>query len=173
MDNHRKEVQTGAQAQHRLVDLIKDIRFAMITTRAADGNLHSHPMTTQTRPDDEDHLWFFMSRSSDVLHDIRATPSVNISYAHPGKDRYVSVSGTARVVDDRAIVEDLWNPMAQAWFPGGVQDPDLALVAVAINAAHYWEVDDSKVTQLFKMAKAALTGSRPTSMGDSVRVPSS
>ena len=56
--------------------------------------------------------------------------------------------------------------MNDAWFKGGVDDPDVALVQVKIAHAHYWDVKDSKVTQLFKMAKAAMGGETPD-MGES------
>lgn len=152
----------------QLWDLIKDIRFAMFTTRHGNGHLHSRPMTTQNGKIDEDtSLWFFMSRKGEVVGDLSAGEStVNVTYADPGKDSYVSVSGTAAVVDDKAKIEALWNKMNAAWFPKGVNDPDLALVQVRITHAEYWDVKESKVVQLFKMAKAAVTGSPPTDMGE-------
>lgn len=81
-----------------LWDLIKDIKFGMFTTRHGNGHLHSRPMATQNKGVDEDSsLWFFMSRSGSPLADLITEPSVNVAYADPGKDSYVSVSGTARV----------------------------------------------------------------------------
>ena len=156
----------------KLWDLIRHIRFAMFTTRhSGNGHLHSRPMTTQNGKDDEgDRLWFFMSRRSDPVSDLESEPTVNISYADPGADSYVSVSGTARVVEDKAKVRALWSKMTQAWFPGGVDDPDLALIEVDIAHAHYWDVKDNKATQVFKMAKAALTGKPPADMGESGEV---
>ena len=56
--------------------------------------------------------------------------------------------------------------MAQAWFPGGVDDPDLALVQVRIEHAHYWNVKSSKVVQLLNMAQAAITGTPPKGIGE-------
>ena len=53
---------------------------------------------------------------------------------------------------------------------GGPEDPDLALVEVRITHAHYWDVKDSKITQLFKMAKATVTGTSPTNLGESAEV---
>ena len=91
---------------------------------------------------------------------------VNVSYADPGEDTYVSMSGKARFVDDTALKESLWSPMAKAWFPGGVTDPDLALLAVRAHHAEYWDVDESKMVQLYKMAKAAITGEPPRDLGE-------
>jgi general stress protein 26 len=93
-----------------------------------------------------------------------------VVYADTNADDYVSVSGQARVVEDMAKKKQLWNKMTEAWFPGGVTDPDVALVQVSITHADYWEAKDNKLTQLFKMAKAAVTGHPPTDMSEHGRV---
>jgi len=159
------------QDREKLWDLIKDIKFAMFTTRHNNGHLHSRPMTTQNGKIDEDaSLWFFMSRSSEPVRDIATQPTVNVSYAAPSDDDYVSVSGEAGVVNDMAKKQQLWNKMTEAWFPKGVNDPDLALVQVRITHADYWESKDNKLVQLFKMATAAVTGKPPADMGEHGRV---
>ena len=160
-----------AQARETLWDLIKDIKFAMFTTRHTNGHLHSRPMTTQNSKLDEDaSLWFFMDRNDGPVADLMADPLVNLVYADPGADSYVSVSGTAAVVDDDAKVKQLWSKLNEAWFPGGPTDPNLALVEVKIIHANYWDVDDHKIVQLFKIAKAAITGKRPSNLGEHVEV---
>ena len=157
---------TDAADRARLWSLIHGIRFAMFTTRHENGHLHSRPVTTQNSALDEDTtLWFFMSRRGDPVADLLAEPAVNIAYADPGEDRYVSVSGTAAVVNDAAKKRQLWSKLAEAWFPGGIDDPDLALVQVRIAHASYWDVAESKVVQLYQIAKAALTGAPPTRLG--------
>ena len=159
------------QARTKLWDLIKDIRFAMFTTRHGNGHLHSRPMTTQNSSLDEDaSLWFFMSLKGDPVADLLADSTVNVVYADPGADSYVSVSGNAAVVEDMAKKEQLWSKLAQAWFPGGAADPDLALVCVKITHANYWDVKESKLVQLYQMAKAAITGKPPTDLGEHAEV---
>ena len=168
-DTHAVGDTTRARAQ--LWDLIKDIKFAMFTTRHANGHLHSRPMTTQNSKLDEDaNLWFFMSRSGDPVRDLTLDPTVNVAYADPGQDSYVSISGTARVVEDMAIKQRLWTKLAEAWFPGGVTDPDLALVQAKITHANYWNVKESKVVQLYQMAKAAVTGKPPVDLGEHAEI---
>ncbi|MES1978469.1 MAG: pyridoxamine 5'-phosphate oxidase family protein [Pseudomonadota bacterium] len=153
--------------QHTLWDLIKDIKFGMLTHRHANGELHSHPLTTQNKSDDEGaNLYFFISRKSELGQRILQDGNVNVSYADPGDDSYVSVSGTATILEDQAKKEALFNAIAKAWFPGGATDPDLALLQVAIGHAEYWDVSDSKMVQLAKMAKAALTGEPPKKLGE-------
>ena len=148
-----------------LWNLIKDIRFAMFTTVHSNGHLHSRPMTTQNSHLDEDSsLWFFASRKGDPVADLAGSSTVNVSYADPGSDSYVSVSGTAAVVEDMAKKQQLWTKMAEVWFPGGVDDSDLALVQVKISHASYWDVKESKISQLFHMSMALLSGKPPTNM---------
>ena len=155
----------------KLWDLIKDIKFAMFTARHDDGQLHSRPMTTQNNPSERGGvMWFFMSRSGRPVADLEEHPEVNVTYADPGKDSYVSISGAARVVEDLERKKAMWNTFAQAWFPGGPADPDLALVAVLIAEAEYWDVKSNQAVQLFKMAKAAVTGKPPRNMGEHRRV---
>ena len=166
--------QHTGDARAKLWELVKDIRFAMFTTRHHGDHgehLHSRPMTTQNKKIDEDSsLWFFMSRKGDPVADVAANPVVNIVYADPGRDSYVSVSGTAEVVDDPAKKEQLWSKLAEAWFPGGPTDPDLALVQVKIIHANFWDVKESKIVQLFEMAKAAITGKPPTNLGEQAEI---
>ena len=158
---------TNEQPRDKLWHMLKDIRFGMFTTRHENGHLHSRPMTTQNRSIENDNsLWFFMSRKGDPVADILVDDSVDVVYADPGKDTYISVSGDAAIVDDMAKKTALWNKFAEAWFPGGVGDPDLALVQVKIIHAHYWDVKSNKIVQLYEMAKAVFTGEPPRNMAD-------
>ncbi|MCY7320113.1 MAG: pyridoxamine 5'-phosphate oxidase family protein [Ramlibacter sp.] len=152
--------------QEKLWHLIKEMKFGMFTHRHSDGQLHAHPLTTQNRSLDENGLlYFFVSRKSEVGQRVQADGNVCVTYGDPGKDTWVSVSGTARVNEDRKDKERLYNPIVKAWFPGGVDDPDLELVEVKINHAEYWDIHESKMTQLLKMATAAVTGT-PPKLGD-------
>jgi general stress protein 26 len=150
-----------------LWDLIKDTRFCMLSHRHADGSLHSHPLTTMNKElGVDDRLYFFVSRQTEVGQRLRQDGSVNLAYANPDKDTWVSVTGTARVLEDLDKKRELFNVMAKAWFPGGPEDPELELVAVEIDEAEYWNVKENKLLQLLKMGKAAVTGDRPKKMGE-------
>ena len=153
--------------EHTLWALIKDIKFGMLTHRHSDGHLHSTPLTTQNKADDEGNaLYFFISRKSEIAACVTEDGTVNVAYAHPGDDRYVSVSGNASIVEDQAKKDYLFTSFAKAWFPGGATDPNMALLQINIGHAEYWDVKESKMMQLAKMAKAAITGEPPEKMGD-------
>lgn len=157
----------NATDQKTLWNLIKDIKFGMFTHRHADGHLHSAPLTTQNKAGDEgSQLYFFVSRKGEVARCIEEDGRVNVAYAHPGDDTYISVSGIAKLIEDQNKKEYLFTPFAKAWFPGGPADPDMALIGVEIGHAEFWNVTESKMTQLFVMAKAAITGEPPKDLGE-------
>lgn len=145
-----------------LWDLIKDTRFCMLSHRHSDGSLHSHPLTMQNKALDETGvIWFFVNRKTEVGQRLRADGNVNLSFANPKDDTWVSISGTASVVEDLQKKKDLFDvPMDKAWFQGP-EDPELELVAVRIDDAEYWNVKENKLLQLFKMTRAAATGHPP------------
>jgi general stress protein 26 len=144
-------VGSSSPQARKLRDLIKDVKFAMLTTRAIDGTLTSRPMTTlQTEFDGS--LWFIVRADSLKALDIEQRPKVNLGYAAPEDGRYVSVSGTAELVRDRARLRELWNPMFETWFPNGPDDDNAALLKVEIGSADYWETPHGNSERLLEEA---------------------
>jgi general stress protein 26 len=143
----------------KLGELIKDIRVAMLTTVDNEGRLHSRPMETQQSEFDGT-LWFFTDSESEKVHELERDRHVNLSYAKPDDQRYVSVSGTASTVRDQAKMKELWSPLHKAWFPKGLDDPNIALLRVDVDRAEYWDAPSSAAVRLFGFAKAVLTGKR-------------
>jgi general stress protein 26 len=144
----------------KLREMIKGINFAMMTTARSDGTLHSRPMATQQIEFDGD-LWFFTGKASTKVHEIKADQHVNLSYADPDKNRYVSIAGRASMVRDRAKAKELWNPFYRTWFPKGLDDPNLALMRVTVDDAEVWDSPSSMMVHLYGVVKATLTGKRP------------
>ena len=118
----------------KLAELIKDVRVAMLTTTRPDGRLVSRPLGTQEVEFDGD-LWFATEADSAKVAEIAANPFVNVSYASTSDNTYVSVSGRAEVIDDRAKVEALWSPGMKLFVPGGKDDPNLRLIRVSADTA--------------------------------------
>lgn len=148
---------TRDDAVKKLGELIRDIEFAMLTTVEEDGHLRARPMQTQAS-DFDGTLWFFTHAREPKVGEVEREPHVGVAYAKPEENRYVSVSGTARVVRERAKIEELWNPALKAWFPEGVDDPNIALIRVSVDHAEYWDAPSSTFVQLAGFLKAVATG---------------
>jgi general stress protein 26 len=143
-----------------LIGRIRDIRFPMFTWQDEHGHLLSQPMT-QESIDDQGGIWFFTSTLTSLWNCIGHRPLVNLVFTKPEDSHFVSVSGTAERVVDRARIHAMWNTGAQAWFPAGPEDEHAVLIRVVPHSASYWDTRDSKMVQLFAMAKAAMGGHRP------------
>jgi len=151
----------------KLKDLIEDIDFAMLTT-VNGGQLRSRPMSTQEFDFDGD-LWFFTSDNTHKVDEIERDNRVNVAYAKPEDNVYISVSGKAQLVKDREKIEELWNPILKAWFPKGLDDPTLSLLKVSVEEAEYWDSPSSTIVQLVGFVKALVTG-KPADGGDHGKV---
>ena len=146
-----------AETMQKLGELIKDINIAMLTTALPDGSLRSRPMATQAGEFDGT-LWFFTNVESEKVHEIEDDQHVNLSYAEPSEQKYVSISGKARINRDRANIEELWSTPLKAWFPGGKEDPNIALLQVEVENAEYWDAPSSKMVHLVGVVQATVTG---------------
>ena len=151
---------THSEQVQKLGKLIKGIEIAMLTTALPDGTLRSRPMATQ-RADFDGTLWFFCDDDSAKAHEVEQDRHVNVSYADPSGNRYVSVSGVANVSRDKAKIKELWTPDVKAWFPKGPdEEPHIALLKVDVSQAEYWDAPSNTMVRMVGFVKALATGKR-------------
>lgn len=148
----------------QLAALIKDVEVAMFTTTGVDGRLYSRPLGTQEVEFDGD-LWFATSADSPKVAEIALNPRVNVAYASPSKNSYVSVAGTARIVADRAKIEELWSPAMKLFFPEGKDDPNLRLIHVEAESAEYWDGPGTLLGKALSFVLSAVQD-KPARLGD-------
>jgi general stress protein 26 len=151
----------------KIWSLIKDARIAMLTSER-DGRLYSRPMGASQKGFDGS-LWFFTRKSSPKVAEVEAHREVNVSYASAADNSYVSLSGRAVIVEDRAAIDAHWNEWIKTWFPDGKDDPDLALIRVDVDTAEYWDAPSSKMVVAFDYLKARMTGKTPD-MGENRKI---
>ncbi|MBW9216797.1 pyridoxamine 5'-phosphate oxidase family protein [Mumia sp. zg.B53] len=141
--------------QSTLLELLDDLRIAMFTTVDIDGTITSRPMARQQVEPSAD-MWFITARDSRQVAHITARPHVGITFSSPST--WVSLNGTATVVDDPAKLEELWNTFAEAWMPEGPDDPNVVLIRVDLQGGEYWDTPGGRVASLISLAKAKITG---------------
>ena len=153
---------TRAESLEKLADLIKDIRFAMLVTHDTTiGSLRGRPMATVNKDVADGKIYFFTSKDEPKVMEAMRDPGVCLAYADPGSNNYVSVSGSATLSTDRALLEKFYNPFVKAWFPEGLDDPTISLLIIDIEHAEYWDSPSSTLIQLYGLAKVMLTGTPP------------
>jgi general stress protein 26 len=142
----------------KLREMVKEIDFCMLATVDENGDLHSRPMSSNGDIDPDGDIWFFTSASSHKVNEIEKRPKVNISFADPDNQRYISISGTAQLVRDRKKIDELWRPEFKMWFPEGKDDPEIALLRVGLEKAEYWDSPSSTVGYVLNFVSSLVSG---------------
>ena len=65
----------------KIQDVIKDVKFAMMSTTNKKGDIHAWPMTTNEANLDKKEIWFIGDKSSDVVKDIQNDARIGLTYA--------------------------------------------------------------------------------------------
>jgi general stress protein 26 len=157
--------QAGSEPKGRLWGLIEKFRTAMLITRAADGSLRGRPLSLASQHDGGK-LYFSTSIDSPKVEEMAASPEVVVTLQDSAL--YISISGTAQISRDSALIERLWSEPWRIWFPGGKSDPSLAIVTVTPREAEYWDQTGAKGIKYFvESIKAYATGTTPESAASS------
>ncbi|OGX83229.1 hypothetical protein BEN47_17640 [Hymenobacter lapidarius] len=143
----------------KLVEKIKDIKIAMMTTIEDGTKLHSRPMYTSL-PEEDGTLWFFTERDSQKVEELQQDRHINLGYSKTDDNLYVAITGTAQIVTDRAKIKELWSEGLRGWFPDGSDDPNIALLKVTITKGEFWDSPNSTLLRAYTYVKAVLTGER-------------
>ena len=110
---------------------------------------HARPMTAQIEGE-HGPIWFFTSRDNTIVKKTAQGSRVIATFASKGHDIFATIHGAVSVDNDRATIDRLWNRYVAAWFPGGKDDPKLALLRLDAERAEIW-VDASSLVAGIKL----------------------
>ena len=149
----------------RTWSLMKHIGFCMLTTKTGE-DLRARPMSPHFEPI-ENAVYFLTDSQSSKDDEIDSRPNVCLAFSDPSGQKYVSLSGTAEVSNDRERIRELWSTPAKAWWDNP-DDPDIRVLKVSPSFAEYWDSPGTVVSYI-KMIAAAVTDKQPD-MGDNAKV---
>lgn len=154
----------ATQPEAKLKELLADFSTAMLVTRAQSGELRSRPMVIADVEDDGT-VWLMTQRHSPKMDEVAEDHDVNL--ALQSDLQFVSISGTASAVVDRQKIHEIWNESWKTWFPGGPDDPELALLRIQGLRGEYWDNSGlSGIKYLIEAGKAYLSGTKPDVAND-------
>ena len=163
------EATTRADKLGKLREIVKAVDICMLTTMDEQGYLHSRPMSNNREVEFDGDLWFFTYGNSLKAAEVGHVSKVNASFADVNAQQYASLSGRAVVVRDPAKIEELWKPQLRAWFPEGVETPDIALLKVTAERAEYWDSSRSMVAHAVSFISSLITG-EPAQLGENEKI---
>jgi len=142
-----------------IAEIVTSADVAMLTTEGADGSLHARPLAVLQKTFERS-IRFLIEDPSPKVEEIRANPRGNVAFS--SKKGFLSLAGTARLIeDDEAAVDELWGPAAEAWFPGGREDPEIVVLEVLPDSAEYWAKTETGLVAAAKATKAFFTKEQP------------
>jgi general stress protein 26 len=143
----------------RVWDIIEKTGVGMLTTQFP-GGLRARPL--EPRPDRDDGVIWFVTDVRGLKDDeIAAAPDVCLVVIDPKDKAYLSITGRASVLHDRAKAAEIWKKTDDVWWPGGPDDPNVRVLRLDPAMAELWDGPASSVVAAFEFAKARLTGEKP------------
>lgn len=148
------------EAVEKLQALVKDTSVCMFFTNLQVANHNSRPMTV-TDVDRNGNLWFFAKKSSSKVADIEKDNNVHLVFANPSIDSFLDLRGRASIEEDRRSIEEQWHPTLGKWFEKGKEDPEICLIKVKTDEAHYWDTNNTKMRKILKLVSPGSSGKDP------------
>lgn len=146
-------------AIEKFQSIVDNNKVCMFLTALDQRPISGRPMAVQ-EVCDKGNFWFLSSRLSMKDHDIASDPKVQLLFANTPASEFMSIYGTAEEVEDQARKRELWMPLAKAWFPAGVDDPDLTILKITPSEGYYWDTSQGRMITLLKLAAATVIGKR-------------
>ena len=155
---------SSPEHKQKIWNLIKDIKVGMLVTK--DDNVPRGRPMHLVQEDYDGTIWFFTPRSSEKVIEASGGSEVCLTFSDPQDGVHVSMSGTARLTTDQDLIDKFWNSEIAAWFTEGKEDPEVAMLEIDIQMGEHWKSEESKVFQLYEIAKANVMGLKTPDIGE-------
>jgi len=126
----------------KLKQIVGRCRVGMFGMYREDG-IHFSPMS-HVDIDDEGNLWFFTTKETGKTISAKNKNNIFITYAQESNSTFLSISGKAYLNANREKMKELFNPYVKAWFPKGLEDPNISLLVVHPLEVECWTSNEQK-----------------------------
>jgi general stress protein 26 len=145
--------------REHVLEMMRGFDTGMLVSATADSQLRARPMAI-AKMMDTGHVWFITNRHSGKVDEMLRDPIIAVTLQN--SSQYVSLSGMAKLVDDRHKIHELWSEDWKVWFPDGQDDPAIILIHFVPEEMEYWDNAGTKgLRYLFKAGVAYLQGETP------------
>lgn len=156
---------TGSDAIEKIRELVKKAGTCFFCTHLSmDNSEGARPMSVQKVGNNGD-LWFLSASDSHKNVEIAADPVVRLYFQGSPHSDFLLLDGHATITTNRAIIEELWEPVIKTWFTGGVEDPRITAIRVQPTGGYYWDTKHGNMVAGIKMLIGAVIGK---TMDDSI-----
>jgi general stress protein 26 len=131
-----------------LVDALRDIDFAMLSTISPTGDVASRPMSNNGEVEFSGTSYYFTWSHARMCKDIEANPEVGLTFQSRAglfgrPPTFISVQGNADIVTDKAAFAAHWNAGLDRWFKEGPETVGVVMLQVEASRITYWDGEDT------------------------------
>jgi general stress protein 26 len=128
---------TPQELETKFWDALSSDRTMMLGLHAADEG-HTRPMTALL-DESRRSMWFFTVKDNAMVRQLDGGHRAIATFTAKDHDLFATLHGTLLVESDPAMIDRLWNSHVAAWYEGGRNDPNLALLRLDPDGAEIWE----------------------------------
>ncbi|KAG5647050.1 hypothetical protein DXG03_001420 [Asterophora parasitica] len=155
-----------------LHEIVKAAKVGMLTTRAADGSLHSRAMTPSSPyTDTQLTLVFLANNVSHKFDEIQNDAHANVSFNCTDTTAWASFSGKAKISRDKGLINKHWSSYratisVSAYFgdlkdgthKGDETDPRISVIEIIPEEIRYWMPTKTAIGRAIDAGVGAMTG---------------
>lgn len=149
-------------SRRALFDALGAARAGMLgLTAGGDG---FQPMTHF--PDaDLGSIWFVSSTETELVQSLGMGEEADYVLTSDEDGLYASLRGKLYHIHDDAKLDQLWSPVVAAWFEGGREDPQVALLRFDPEVANVWASAKSSLRFGIEILRATLVPTHRPDVG--------
>jgi len=139
-----------AQEHESFWNIISEMSACMLVT-TDEAVLRARPLApfidkqTQT-------IQFVTDDDSAKVEELLKHRKLCLTFSDTKKMQFASVSGYGEITQDRGLVDRLWGPYCDAFFPEGRDS--VAVITVSTVQAEYWDNDKGNLAMAYELTKA-------------------
>lgn len=125
-------------------DFTEKTKTCLFVTQTKESHLRARPMMT-ANTDETGAVWFYTNEFNSKVKDIWKNNEVLVTYTSLSSDSYLTIKGIASLSYNKNDIMDYWDKKLTAWFPAGLDDPNIILIKVDLLEAEYWNGVQKKI----------------------------
>jgi general stress protein 26 len=156
-EDNREDLR-GTRAVERIQEVVKQTASCFFCTAVSHGGSGgARPMTVQ-KVDGDGNLWFLSAADSHTVLELAENPAVRLFFQASEHSGFLTLTGRARVSQDKRRIRDLWEPVLKTWFTEGEDDPRITVIKVEPAGGYYWDNKHGDTVAGIKMLIGAVVG---------------
>lgn len=156
-EENKKDLQ-GSEAGKKIKELAGKTNTCFFCTAITTGQaLKTRPMAVQ-KVDEQGNFYFLSANDSYKNAEIEQDNRVQLLFQGGTHSDFLSIYGTATISTDKALINELWEPILKTWFTEGKDDPRITAIIVDTQEGYYWDNKHGNAVAFAKMVAGAVMG---------------